>query len=120
MGGSLQPWKLLCGRLTGEQEYQQLSPQELKTCRSIVGGGGRQVSVLPPTTLAVLYKRDLVYLDVPIRGTDHVSIPPLEVSLLSAVELPNVTLSTPRLRTAAGHPSFVFEAHSCTTKLNQS
>lgn len=29
--------------------------------------------------LASLYKRELVYLDVPIHPSDHVSIPPLEV-----------------------------------------
>jgi FAM91 N-terminus len=29
--------------------------------------------------LASLYKRELVYFDVPIGPSDHVSIPPLEV-----------------------------------------
>ena len=66
-------------RLAGETEFRQLSPEEVALCQEACRPGGLQVQDAGAPALQPFYKRGLVYLDVPIKPTDHVSIPPLEV-----------------------------------------
>ena len=70
------PWSIPAA----ETEYRALSPEELEACQRACRPGGARVRDFD--TLALLQgllKRGLIYLDVPIRPTDRVSIPPLEV-----------------------------------------
>ena len=68
-----------CPCFAGETEFRQLSPEEVALCQDACRPAGLQVQDVGAAALQPLYKRGLVYLDVPIKPTDHVSIPPLEV-----------------------------------------
>lgn len=63
----------------GESEVRSLSAEELKAIQDADRPRKLQVRDFNPALLQSLYKRGLIYLDVPIRADDHVSIPPLEV-----------------------------------------
>ena len=69
--------------LLGETEYRQLGEHELSLCRKACAPGGTAVQDLGKAVLQPLYKKGLIYLAVPISPTDHISIPPLEVSPFS-------------------------------------
>ena len=68
----------------GQTEYQQLSPEELKACTDAARPGSARVREMHPAVLKSLYRRGLLYYDVPIWPDDNVSIPPLEVHCLHA------------------------------------
>lgn len=65
--------------LAGQTEFQQLMPDELKACTDAARPGSARVREMNPAVMRSLYKRGLLYFDVPIWPDDHVSIPPLEV-----------------------------------------
>lgn len=64
---------------TGEAEYRQLSPDELAVCQAAAQPGGARFAEVNAAAARQLYRRGLVWLEVPVRSDDHVSIPPLEV-----------------------------------------
>ena len=55
-----------------------MSGEELALCTQAAQSRGARARDLHPATLQALLRRGLLYLDVPIRPDDHVSIPPLE------------------------------------------
>ena len=63
----------------GQAEYQSLSPQEVALCMEAAKAHAARVGDLDSALIASLYRRGLVYFNVPIWPDDHVSIPPLEV-----------------------------------------
>ncbi len=54
-------------------------PAELRACQAAVRGSGLQAHLIDTDVLQSLYRRGLVYIDVPVTASDHVHIPPLEV-----------------------------------------
>jgi hypothetical protein len=83
---------------TGEAEFRELTPAEAQLLRqacepvqgsnsssnssSSSGGGGpaaHPVSSFDGALLQGLYKRGLIYLEVPVAADDRISLPPLEV-----------------------------------------
>lgn len=77
-----------------EEEFQELTPSELRVCRAIVGSNGLPAAQLPDDILQALHKRGLVYLDVPVLPTDHVSIPPLEVPIAAVQHTSQTAIGT--------------------------
>lgn len=74
----IQPWWIAHVVNFTAAECEVLMPQELKVCRSIVAAGGMSAAQLPDDIMLSLYRRGLLYLEVPILATDYVTIPPLE------------------------------------------
>jgi len=74
----LEPWWHVLVVNIGEMEYRALTPEELKTLQDACSPGGSQVGGLDSGVLRALYKRGLVYIEVPIAPDDMVSIPHLE------------------------------------------
>ncbi len=72
----------------GEVEFRNLAPTELAVCTEAARPGGVRVRDSDGTLVESLHKRGLLYLDVPIRPDDHVSIPPLEVRPLQIASVP--------------------------------
>jgi hypothetical protein len=64
----------------GEAEYRQLDPTEATVCHIAARPGGARYADLNGMAVRQLYQRGLVWLEVPVRPEDHVSVPPLEVS----------------------------------------
>ena len=66
---------------TGEVEYRNLSEKELALCTRAAMPAGLKLKEADVDLVESLHKKGLLYLEVPIRPDDHVSIPPLEVTL---------------------------------------
>ena len=73
--------KLLTPRVVcaGEVEYRNLSEKELALCTRAAMPAGLKLKEADADLVEALHKKGLLYLEVPIRPDDHVSIPPLEV-----------------------------------------
>lgn len=65
----------------GEVEFRNLAPTELAVCTEAARPGGVRLRDTDAALVESLHKRGLIYLEVPIRPDDHVSIPPLEVRI---------------------------------------
>jgi hypothetical protein len=72
----------------GEAEFRELSPAEAQllrqACEPVQGsssssGATHPVSAFDGALLQGLYKRGLIYLEVPVAPDDRISLPPLEV-----------------------------------------
>lgn len=63
----------------GEVEYRNLTEKELALCTRAAMPGGLRLKDADMDLVEALHKKGLLYLEVPIRPDDHVSIPPLEV-----------------------------------------
>ncbi|KAI3436452.1 hypothetical protein D9Q98_005869 [Chlorella vulgaris] len=74
----IEPWWLVHVVNLGESEYRQLDPTEATVCHIAARPGGARYSDLNGTAVRQLYQRGLVWLDVPVRPEDQLSIPPLE------------------------------------------
>jgi hypothetical protein len=72
-------------------EYRNLTEKELALCTRAAMPGGLKLKDADMDLVEALHKKGLLYLEVPIRPDDHVSIPPLEV--LCALKSLNKTLS---------------------------
>lgn len=56
-----------------------MTVEELRLCHDACKPQPLRVADVDPKLLRSLYKRGLIYIEVPILPDDHVSIPPLEV-----------------------------------------
>ena len=65
---------------SGQAEYAGLSPPEVSLCTEAAKPSAARVADLDGALVASLYRRGLLYFNVPIWPDDHVSIPPLEAS----------------------------------------
>eukprot|EP00191_Tetraselmis_sp_GSL018_P022956 CAMPEP_0177627496 /NCGR_PEP_ID=MMETSP0419_2-20121207/31236_1 /TAXON_ID=582737 /ORGANISM="Tetraselmis sp., Strain GSL018" /LENGTH=791 /DNA_ID=CAMNT_0019128657 /DNA_START=65 /DNA_END=2441 /DNA_ORIENTATION=+ len=74
----LEPWWQVSVVNIGEMEYRALTPEELKTLQAACHPGGNQVAGLDAAVVRSLFKRGLLYIDVPILPDDAVTIPHLE------------------------------------------
>ncbi|KAF8055757.1 Fam91a1 [Scenedesmus sp. PABB004] len=62
----------------GEAEFRELSPAEAGLLRAACEGAPPPASAFDPGLLQGLYKRGLIWLDVPVAPTDRIALPPLE------------------------------------------
>ena len=62
----------------GEADAEDLTPAEMRACQAAVRPPGLQAHQIDGEVLQSLYRKGLVYIDVPIAASDHVLIPPLE------------------------------------------
>lgn len=79
----LQDFKSVASRihvLAAEQEFRELSEAELAHLKTANLPGDIRVRDLEPAVLKQLYRKGLVYFEIPIGPDDRFSIPPLEVS----------------------------------------
>jgi hypothetical protein len=79
---------------SGEAEFRELCPAEAQllrqACEPVQGGSSSSsngpavypVSSFDGALLQGLYKRGLIYLEVPVAAGDRISLPPLEVWLM--------------------------------------
>jgi len=74
-----EPWWTLHLVNLGEVEYRSLTKPEVDVCQMAAERGGARCSDVDPLVLEDLYRKGLVWLEVPIAPGDHLSIPPLEV-----------------------------------------
>ena len=87
-------------------EFRNLTPTELAVCTEAARPGGVKLRDTDPVLVEPLHKRGLLYLEVPIRPDDHVSIPPLEVFIPSIL---NLCASFPQTGSCAIRATFVIE-----------
>ncbi|BDA48371.1 Protein FAM91A1 [Coccomyxa sp. Obi] len=73
-----QPWWIAHVVNLGEVEFRSLAPTELAACTEAARPGGVRLRDADMALIDQLHRRGLIYLEVPIRPDDHVSIPPLE------------------------------------------
>ncbi|CAL8463740.1 g3274 [Coccomyxa elongata] len=73
-----QPWWIAHVVNLGEVEFRSLAPTELAACTEAARPGGVRLRDADTPLIDQLHRRGLIYLEVPIRPDDHVSIPPLE------------------------------------------
>lgn len=100
----------------GEVEFRSLNPTELAVCTEAARPGGLRLRDTDDAALMdSLHRRGLLYLEVPIRPDDHVSIPPLEVGFWllppSLFQLLSSRLSTRRGRRCALAPCMLACSH---------
>ena len=79
----------------GEVEFRSLAAVELAVCTEAARPGGLRLRDADADLIEALHKRGLLYLEVPIRPDDHVSIPPLEARAPSIHLLPALLLRMP-------------------------
>lgn len=70
--------QLLFISLVGEVEHRSLTRAELDICQAAARRGGARYETLSSGLVNYLYRRGLVWFDVPVFSDDHLSIPPLE------------------------------------------
>ncbi len=68
-----------CCGAAGEAEFRELPPQEVRVLQACCGRRPATVDMLDAGVLLALYRKSLVYFNVPVRDDDRFSIPPLEV-----------------------------------------
>jgi hypothetical protein len=78
-----------CTAIAGEAEFRELSPAEAQllrqACEPVQGSSSSSSAAAHPVSafdgalLQGLYKRGLIYLEVPVAADDRISLPPLEV-----------------------------------------
>eukprot|EP00887_Chlorella_sp_A99_P002714 scaffold6.g2714.t1 len=78
LNAAIDPWWVVHVVNVGEAEFRQLDPLEVAACHAAARPGGTRYSDLNPLAVAQLYRRGLVWLEVPVSPDDHLSIPPLE------------------------------------------
>lgn len=74
----IDPWWVVHVANLQEGEYRQLDPTEATVCHIAARPGGARYADLNGMAVRQLYQRGLVWLEVPVRPEDHLSIPPLE------------------------------------------
>lgn len=73
------PWWRVCVVNLGEVEYRTMSQTEAHACRLAANyADGVPFKMVDPNAVTSLYVRGLVWFNIPIQPSDHISIPPLE------------------------------------------
>lgn len=77
-------WKIEVGYVL-ESDVQCLNPEELALIDRLIDFGPQTAGALDYEIVHSLYRRGLIYLDVPISGEDKISIPPLQNFVMNRV-----------------------------------
>ncbi|XP_058829513.1 protein FAM91A1 [Topomyia yanbarensis] len=77
-------WKVEVGYVL-ESDVQSLSAEELAVIDQLIDYGAQTAGALLYEVVHSLYRRGLIYLDVPISGEDKISIPPLQNFVMNRV-----------------------------------
>lgn len=77
-------WKVEVGYVL-ESDVQTLSAEELAVLDRLIDYGAQTAGSLDYEVVHRLYRRGLIYLDVPISGEDKISIPPLQNFVMNRV-----------------------------------
>lgn len=77
-------WKVEVGYVL-ESDVQTLSAEELAALDRLIDYGAQTAGSLDYEVVHRLYRRGLIYLDVPISGEDKISIPPLQNFVMNRV-----------------------------------
>eukprot|EP01105_Mastigella_eilhardi_P022171 TRINITY_DN5443_c0_g1_i3.p1 TRINITY_DN5443_c0_g1~~TRINITY_DN5443_c0_g1_i3.p1 ORF type:complete len:779 (+),score=196.09 TRINITY_DN5443_c0_g1_i3:343-2337(+) len=68
-----------------EEELKSLSEVERATLEYLVSAGTRPAGQLDKQTILTLYKRGLIYINIPVSNTDLIAVPPLENFVMNRV-----------------------------------
>ncbi|XP_062553140.1 protein FAM91A1 [Armigeres subalbatus] len=77
-------WKVEVGYVL-ESDVQFVSPEELAILDQLIDFGAQTAGALDYEIVHSLYRKGLIYLDVPISGEDKISIPPLQNFVMNRV-----------------------------------
>lgn len=77
-------WKVEVGYVL-ESDVQFVSPDELAVLDRLIDYGAQTAGALDYDVVHNLYRKGLIYLDVPISGEDKISIPPLQNFVMNRV-----------------------------------
>lgn len=73
-----EPWWTINLVNLSEMEHRSLTRAELEVCQAAARHNGARYDTLNSDLVNYLYRRGLVWYDVPVSSEDHLSIPPLE------------------------------------------
>eukprot|EP00775_Hariotina_reticulata_P005967 gene5967-6206_t len=74
----MEGWWLVCVVNVGDAEFRELSAAEAGLLRAACDSPQPTVSAFDPALLQQLYKKGIIYLDIPIAADDRLTLPPLE------------------------------------------
>lgn len=77
-------WKVEVGYVL-ESDVQFLNQDELSVLDRLIDYGAQTAGALDYEVVHSLYRKGLIYLDVPISGEDKISIPPLQNFVMNRV-----------------------------------
>ncbi|XP_053680383.1 protein FAM91A1 [Anopheles nili] len=82
---TMHPWWIVeIGHIL-EKDVENLSIEEISTIDQLIDCGPQTAGTLCLDTVQKLYRKGLIYLDVPISGEDRINIPPLRNFVMNRV-----------------------------------
>ncbi|XP_056643964.1 protein FAM91A1 isoform X2 [Diorhabda sublineata] len=81
----IQPWWRVEVGLVLEEDIKMVNEEELHTIDKLIDLGSQNAGDLPFSIVMSLYKKGLIYLDVPITAADMVQVPPLQGFVMNRI-----------------------------------
>ena len=81
----VEPWFLVQVGYVTEEDVALVKPAERKLIDYIIDNGGQRAGTLDYDCVHSLYRKGLIYLDVPVESEDYIVVPPLEGFVMNRV-----------------------------------
>ncbi|CAG9815575.1 unnamed protein product [Phaedon cochleariae] len=81
----IEPWWRVEVGLILEEDIKMVNEEELAVIDKLIDFGSRNAGDLPHHVVLSLYKKGLIYLDVPVTAEDRVQVPPLQGFVMNRI-----------------------------------
>jgi len=82
---AIDPWFVAHHGYVTEEDVVACKPNERKIIDFLIDNGGQSVGSLDHECVHSLYRKGLIYIDVPIENDDYIVVPPLEGFVMNRV-----------------------------------
>jgi len=82
---SIEPWFEVQHGYVTEEDIFATKPEERKLIDNLIDNGGHSAGSLDFECVHSLYRKGLIYIDVPIQDDDYIVVPPLEGFVMNRV-----------------------------------
>ncbi|CAG9857143.1 unnamed protein product [Phyllotreta striolata] len=82
---AVEPWWRAEVGLVLEEDVKMVNNEELSVIDKLIDLGSQNAGDLPYGVVLSLYKKGLIYLDVPVTGADRVQVPPLQGFVMNRI-----------------------------------
>ncbi|CAL8135325.1 unnamed protein product [Orchesella dallaii] len=82
---AIEPWFLIQHGYITEEDIAATKPVERKIVDHLIDNGGQPAGTVDYDCVHSLYKKGLIYVDVPIQNDDYIVVPPLEGFVMNRV-----------------------------------
>lgn len=82
---SIEPWFVIQHGYITEEDIGATKPTERKIIDNLIDHGGQAAGTFDYDCVHLLYKKGLIYVDVPIKNEDYIVVPPLEGFVMNRV-----------------------------------